>query len=228
MPQSSIAVIVAHPDDEVLAFGGSMARHADQGDRVAVLILATGLTSRTPSAAADPQALSGLRGDARRAADILGADRLEFGEFPDNRMDSVPLLDVVKRVETFLAETAPSTVYTHHAGDLNVDHLVTARAVLTACRPQPGFGVRRILAGEILSSSEWTWPADRFRPTTYVPIEAQLDRKCAALAVYETELRAWPHPRSVQAVRHLARLRGCEVGLPAAEALTVIREIAEP
>lgn len=222
---TSIAVVVAHPDDEVLGFGGAIARHADAGDAVRILCLATGLAAREANGAPDASALEALRGQARSAAEVLGAAGIDFAEFPDNRMDSVALLDIVKRVEAFLGEVGASRVYTHHAGDLNIDHRICAQAVLTACRPLPGAAVHRLLAGEVQSSSEYTTPEERFQPTSYVDISAQLERKCAALACYRDEIRDWPHPRSLEAVRHLAHLRGSEAGLEAAEAFVLLREV---
>ena len=232
MSNDVIAVIAAHPDDEVLGFGGAIARHAEEGEPVHVLILATGIGARAAGAAGaedgedgNGDAIEELRARGRDAATILGVSDIGFADFPDNRMDSVPLLDVVKRVESFLDECRATIVYGHHSGDLNIDHQIAARAVLTACRPLPGARVRRLLAGEVLSSSEYAGPADRFQPTTYVDISATLSRKCDALRCYEGEIRDWPHPRSVEAVEALARLRGSECGREAAEAFALLREI---
>lgn len=225
MSKTAIAVIAAHPDDEVLGFGGTIRRHADAGDAVHVLILATGAAARSDDGAADESGIELLRSQARSAADILGIREIAFAKFPDNRMDTVPLLDVVKRVEAFLEECNAASVYTHHAGDLNIDHRVTARAVLTACRPLPGARVRRLYAGEVLSSSEYAAPEDRFQPNIYVDIAATLAKKCEALACYAGEVRDWPHPRSVEAVEALARLRGSECGHEAAESFVLVREI---
>ena len=222
---AAITVIAAHPDDEVLGFGGTIRRHADAGDNVHVLILATGAAARTADGDTGESGIEALRAQARAAADVLGVSEIAFADFPDNRMDMVPLLDVAKRIEDFLAHCAATTVYTHHNGDLNVDHRVTAQAVLTACRPLPGARVQRICAGEVLSSSEYAAPGDRFRPNHYVGIEQTLARKCEALACYTGELRPWPHPRSVEAVEALARLRGSECGLHAAEAFNIYREV---
>ena len=223
--KKNVAVVVAHPDDEVLAFGGSICRHGDVGDAVDVLFLATGLASRKPDRKAEKNALAKLRREAEAAGGIMGVRRIEFADFPDNAMDSVPLLDVVQRIEAFLATTDPDIVYGHHVGDLNIDHEIAARAVLTACRPLPDVKPRALYAGEILSATEYASAEQRFQPTVYVAIAGVLERKCQALACYEGELRAFPHPRSIEAVRHLASLRGAECGLPAAETLRLIREV---
>jgi len=220
-----VAVIVAHPDDEVLGFGGVMRRHSDAGHHVAVLILATGVAARIADPARVPAgALAALRTEAQRANAELGTARLEFADFPDNRMDAVPLLDVVKRIEAFVQEHRPTIVYTHHDGDLNVDHGIVARAVLTACRPLPGASVNRIYAGEVLSATEYGPTDRRFVPTSFVDIAGSLEAKCRALACYASELRGYPHPRSIETIRHLALLRGSECGYAAAEAFRVIRE----
>jgi N-acetylglucosamine malate deacetylase 1 len=225
MPQKNIAVIVAHPDDEVLAFGGSICRHGDAGHNVDILFLATGLASRETDKKAGKSALAKLRRAAEVAGSVMGARGIEFADFPDNAMDSVPLLDIVQRIEAFLGASDPDIVYCHHGGDLNIDHKTAARAVLTACRPLPGVKPRALYAGEVLSATEYAAPEQRFQPTVYVSIEDVLERKCQALACYGDELRAFPHPRSVEAVRHLAGLRGTECGLSAAETLRLIRDV---
>lgn len=221
-----IAAIFAHPDDEVLGAGASLARFSDQGANVRILILATGLESRGE---ADPEAIEALRGQGRRAAEILGAASIEFADFPDNRMDTAALHDVIRRVEIF-AETfgakGPDTVFTHHGGDLNVDHRITHEAVLTAFRPVPGSGSRDILACEVNSSTEWAAPPlAPFVPNVFVDIAATLDRKAEALTCYEGEIRDWPHPRSLEGIRTLARTRGMQCGSEAAEAFVHVRRV---
>lgn len=220
-----VAVVVAHPDDEVLAFGGSICRHTERGDSVSILILATGLAARADDGSMPPKELKSLRQDARNAGELMGVKDIRFCDFPDNRMDSVALLDVIKVISRTLEETQATTVYTHHIGDLNVDHEIVARAVLTACRPVPNSRVRCIYAGEVLSSSEYSLSDRRFVPNTYVRIDHYLERKCNALLCYHSEQREWPHPRSVEAIRHLAGLRGSECGVPAAEGLLLMRKV---
>lgn len=217
------AVIAAHPDDEVLGFGGVITRYADQGTEVRILILATGLASR---GAAPAHALQALQDQGRRAAEIMGA-AIEFADFPDNRMDSVALLDIVQRVEAFLEGFPAEHVLTHHAGDLNIDHRITQAAVLTACRPLPGAAACALLAGEVNSATEWAGPGmPAFLPTEYVDIGAVLERKVAAMACYQQELRQWPHPRSLEGIRALAKWRGSQAGCEAAEAFVTLRRLS--
>jgi LmbE family N-acetylglucosaminyl deacetylase len=223
MPTSRIAAIVAHPDDEVLLCGATLARHADSGGRVHILILATGLAAR---ARPKPGALAALRRHAAAAARVIGASELEFGDFRDNAMDGGPLLDVVRRVERFLAKYPVDLVYTHHGGDLNVDHRIVHQAVTTAMRPLPGNGAHAILAGEVNSATEWAPPSlPPFVPSEFVPVADTLERKLEALRCYAGELRDWPHPRSLEGVRALARWRGTQAGVDAAEAFMTVRRV---
>ena len=227
-PQS-ILVVAAHPDDEVLGCGGTIARHADAGDMVRVLIVAEGATSRNGQRDRDQAAdeLSYLAQAAQKASTILGAVGVELMDYPDNRLDSLDRLDLIKQIEERLARDRPEVVYLHHAGDVNVDHRRLHEAVVTACRPIPGQPVRRLLSFEVASSTEWQPPgsAPAFHPNWFVDISAQWERKCLALETYASEMRPWPHARSIQSLEHLARWRGGQVGVEAAEAFCLLRQI---
>jgi LmbE family N-acetylglucosaminyl deacetylase len=210
----NVLVVAAHPDDEILGVGGTIARHVAAGDRVDVVICAEGLTSRGPTDSAE---MEELRRCAANAAGMLGARAPRFLGFPDNRMDSLTLLDVVKPLEAFVAELDPAVVYTHNPSDRNVDHGVVFNAVATACRPMPNSHLRAIYCFETPSSTEWGEP-DGFAPTHFVDISDTLEPKLAALKCYESEMRPFPHPRSYDGVRHLAHWRGASAGFAAAEA----------
>ena len=222
-------VIAAHPDDEVLGCGGSMAKWAKEGHEVHVLILAEGSTSRDKQRdrASRTEELSLLAQSAKRATYILAVESVELLDYPDNRMDSIDLLDVVKEVEKKNEELKPDVVVTHHGGDLNIDHRVIHQAVITACRPQPGQTVKRILSFEVPSSTEWQSPSsgNPFVPNWFEDISDTLELKIKALEAYESEMRKWPHARSIKALEHLARWRGATVGAEAAEAFMLVREI---
>jgi LmbE family N-acetylglucosaminyl deacetylase len=222
-----VLVVASHPDDEILGVGGTLARHVAEGVTVDILIMAEGATSRDekrdPVVRADD--LSALQQAARQAASILGLNPPRFGGLPDNRMDSLNLLDVIKLVEATVAEVRPTIVYTHHAHDLNIDHRITHEAVLTACRPLPGSEVAAIYAFETVSSTEWAFGGGVFQPNHFVDISAQLERKIEALRVYTSEMRPAPHARSIEAVRALAQMRGSSVGLDAAEAFMISRQL---
>lgn len=218
-----VLVVAAHPDDEVLGCGATMAWHAARGDTVETVILGTGALSREEAA---PEATSRLADQAREAGRILGVKETRVLDLPDNRFDGVDLLEIVKRVETEIRRVKPEAVYTHHPGDLNVDHRQTCQAVLTACRPQPSAGVGRLLSFEVPSSTEWQAPAAGvpFTPTVFVDVAATIELKITALEVYAEELREFPHPRSAAAVRALAAWRGAGAGLSAAEGFVLVRE----
>ena len=221
---ATVLVVAAHPDDEILGCGGTIARHAARGDNVSLLFLADGETSRPGAGTAD---IEKRQAAARKAAEIVGASIFDFADFPDNRLDGVELLTVVRRIEAAIGELAPEIVYTHALADLNIDHQTCHRATLTACRPLPGRSVRRLLAFETLSSTEWSAEAMavRFCPTLFIDIGDHLAQKLEALDCYDDELPPFPHARSREAVEALARRRGAEVGCPAAEAFQIIREI---
>ena len=224
-----VLVVAAHPDDEVLGCGGTMAGHAAAGDSVSVLILGEGMMARGNQGRQEHEGkiTERLREDARKAACILGVKETVFLDFPDNRMDSVPLLDITKSVEEVIGRILPEVIYTHHPGDLNVDHGVVSRAVLTAARPLPGSAVTAVYAFEVLSSTEWAFGPgfEPFRPNCFVDIERHLAAKIAALRAYGTEVRPCPHPRSVEAVTSLAKWRGSQSGLSAAEAFCLLRRV---
>lgn len=222
-PPRRIAAIVAHADDEILGCGGTLRRHVIDGDQVLIVILADGETSRdtvSSGAAALREAA------ALAAADLLGAKTI-LHSLPDNKLDSVALLDIVKLVERHIAEWKPGVIYTHHIGDVNIDHRRVHEAVVTACRPQTGHPVETLLFFETASSTEWqtsqSMPA--FVPNWFVDISATIDTKMSALKAYDSEMRPWPHPRSYEGVEHLARWRGATIGCEAAEAFVLGREI---
>jgi LmbE family N-acetylglucosaminyl deacetylase len=225
----SILVVAAHPDDEVLGCGGTIARHAVAGDIVQVLIVAEGSTSRQQQRDRDQAAeeLSSLAQAARTAGAILGAAGVELLDLPDNRLDSLDRLDLIKQIEARIARHQPQVVYVHHAGDVNIDHRRLHEAVITACRPTPGQPVRRLLSFEVASSTEWQPPgsAPAFQPNWFVDITVHWPRKRQALEAYAAEMRPWPHARSMAALEHLARWRGAQVGVEAAEAFCLLRHV---
>lgn len=223
-----ILVVAAHPDDEVLGCGGTMARLAQEGHQLAVAILGEGVTSRHRHRdQADETELAAVKASAHQAAQHLGIEHLWLHDFPDNRFDTVALLEIVKHIEEILDRFAPEVIYTHHGGDLNVDHRLVHQAVLTAARPLPGQRVREILAFEVPSSTEWSFHglAPAFRANVFVDISRTLELKLQAIALYQGEVRPFPHPRSPESITALARRWGSVVGCAAAEAFELVRAI---
>ena len=223
----STLVLVAHPDDEVLGCGGTIAKFTDDAAVVHVAFLADGVFSRAGEQVAQKLELEARRVAAQKACAILGVKSLSFGDFPDNRMDTIPLLEITREVEKLIAKYQPEIILTHHAGDVNVDHRRLHEAVVIACRPQHGHSVKTLLCFEVPSSTEWQLPnsAPMFAPNWFVDISATLERKLAALEMYSAELRDWPHPRSRQGIQHLAHWRGATVGVDAAEAFMLGRQL---
>lgn len=223
-----VLVIAAHPDDEVLGCGGTISRMTDEGRIVDVLFLADGESSRKTNSEEENRSLIEARQRCAHAAgQILGCSSLSIKQFPDNRLDGVELLELVKIIEGHIDSSMPSTILTHHSGDINIDHRIIHEAVLAACRPQPGHCVNELLFFEIPSSTEWrpTSSGMPFQPSFFVDISATLPRKIEALKAYQSELRPFPHPRSLEAIESLARWRGATVGIHAAEAFILGRKI---
>ena len=227
--KKKILVVAAHPDDEVLGCGGIMAKFAMEGDEVYSVILSEGITARDKSRDASKRAaeVDELKQHINNAHGVLGVKKSFTFDLPDNRFDSVDLLDIVKMVEGVKREVKPDIIFTHHWGDLNVDHRYTFDAVMIASRPMKDEPTCAIYSFEVLSSTEWNNPSAStyFMPNYFVNIEKTTTKKVDAMKQYKTEIRDFPHPRSPEAIEILAKQRGIQVGLFAAEAFEVVRLI---
>ena len=224
----NILVIAAHPDDEVLGCGGTIAKLSREGHSVFIAILGEGVTSRFEKRdQADPKLVQALQDCSRKVGKILGVKDLAFYELPDNRFDTVPLLDIIKPIEKLILDLQPQVVYTHHSGDLNIDHSIINRAVLTATRPPATPTVKTVYAFEVVSSSEWSFQSLNpvFHPNTFININETLKIKIDALKIYESEMRSFPHPRSSKAIISSAQRWGSVAGIEAAEPFELIREV---
>lgn len=218
-----ILVVAAHTDDEALGCGGTIAKHVGQGDTVYAVFLADGVTSRPEASTSE---LEERNAAAAKAHQVLGIKHTYMLGFPDNRMDSVPLLDIVQKLESVLNEVQPQVLYTHHNGDLNIDHRITHQAVLTACRPIPGAFVKEIYSFEVLSSTEWNSSgAEQFIPNVFVDISEYIGTKIKSLEAYELEMRDPPHSRSIINAQRQSEYRGALVGVQAAEGFSLIRQL---
>ncbi len=219
----TVLVVAAHPDDEVLGCGATLARHCAEGARVDALIMTDGIGAREPANHVSEVTLR--KAAARRACDELGIQKLTLLAYPDNRMDEIALLDIVRDIERIVLELRPEVIYTHSASDVNIDHRRVHDAVVSACRPLPGDCVQRLLFFETPSSTAWRPPSSLppFAPNWFVDISDFMPQKLAALEAYAPEMRAFPHPRSMEAVTHLAAWRGSMIGVKAAEAFELGR-----
>lgn len=220
----NILVLAAHADDEVLGCGGTIAKLVKFDCSVTVVFFTNGVGSRQTDDTAEVR-----RNQAAYAAcEELGVQNVFLHNFPDNQMDGINLLKVVKIIEGYIAEICPDTIFTHHAGDLNVDHRQVFLAAITAARPVPDASVKNIFSFEVQSSTEWgasAAPTLAFNPTTFFDITGTIDKKLAAMMHYHEELRAAPHPRSLELISALAKVRGSTVGVDYAEAFQLIRQV---
>jgi len=215
-------ILAAHPDDEVLGCGGTMARRAKEGHEVVAAILTDGAVTRYKKGMAKV-----LRANAAGCAKTLGISRVVFRDLPNQGLDAVPITKVIKEVEGIIRDFKPDIIYTHDRGDLNRDHAVIHEATLVAARPLPAGGVKELFTYFVPSSSEYNDAGEReiFIPNVFVDITATIDKKVKAFAHYKSEARPYPHPRSPRALRIYAERWGIQAGLKYAEAFRLIRWI---
>lgn len=221
-----ILIVAAHPDDEILGCAGTVARLIKEGNEAFTLILGEGVTARDDVRDIEKrkQELSQLKGFALSANKLLGIKEIFMHNFPDNRFDTVPLIDIAQTIEKIKNEVRPDIVFTHYAKDLNKDHQIAYMAVLIATRPQPREITKELYSFEVLSSTEWNYPL-LFSPDIFFDISETIDLKLKAIGCYKTELRKFPHPRSLKGVKLNAAFWGMRIGLRFAEAFQCVRKI---
>jgi LmbE family N-acetylglucosaminyl deacetylase len=220
---SRILIVAAHPDDEILGCGGTVARMVKEGCKAYTLILGGGVASREGVKDKAAQ-IARLKKQAMAANKIIGVSESYFFDFPDNKFDTAPLLDIVKAVEKIKNRVQPDIVFTHYMRDLNIDHRVAFQAAITATRPCPGEKVREIYSFAVPSSTEWNYPMSFF-PEAFFDVGDTMNLKLKAMAEYKGELEDFPHPRSLEGVRLNAQYWGSQVGLSHAEVFKVIRQV---
>jgi LmbE family N-acetylglucosaminyl deacetylase len=232
LKNKQILVIAAHPDDELLGQGATIHKLSNEFNCTCrAVILGEGLTSRSEERDREKweKELKEHRACIHEAADIIGYNTVEIYDFPDNRFDSVDLLDIIKVIENEKEEFQPEIIFTHHGGDLNIDHQRTFEAVMTATRPMKDEIVKTIITFETPSSTEWQASSDprRFTPNLFVEVsEEDIQAKCDGMEAYKFEKREWPHPRSTKALKVLAQKNGMVAGHGLAEAFLIIRMLA--
>ena len=222
--KKKILVVAAHPDDEVIGCGGTIAKLKKQGNEIHVLFIADGESSR------NVKNLSNLilkrKKSATKASKVLGIKKIYFCDLPDNKLDSLSRLSITKLVEKYLFKIKPHTVLTHFFGDLNIDHQIVSKAVITSCRPQKENSVKKLLFFEIPSSTEWqitNKKSNIFYPNWFEDITKTKNKKIKALKAYQSEMRKWPHPRSIKGINSLMQVRGATAGYKFAEAFVLGR-----
>lgn len=223
-----ILVICAHPDDEVLGLGGTIHDRIKNQNCIAdVLILGEGINSRNTQS----QHIIDLKEHKKnslQACKIIGYTNINFLMFPDNKFDQLPLLKVVKDVEKYISFSKPDEIFTHFEDDLNIDHLITSKAVTTATRPLPGEKKIDIFHFHTMSSSEWNFSSNSipFKPNVFYEIKKNdIEIKQKALSAYTSEIRDWPHPRSLENIEVVAKYWGSVIGKHYAEAFKLVLSV---
>lgn len=216
-----ILVIAAHPDDETLGCGGTIARHVHEGDKVSVCIVTEGTSSLGFSKEEDTK----RKNETEQACKTLGVKNIIFINLPSVKLDTIPFLDIVNHIQNIMSKTKPAIVYTHYPKDQNQDHRIVSHACLIAAQPQRASYLRKLHYYEVPSSTTYVCDEDAFCPTNYVDIENFIELKLKALSCYVSEIKDHPHPRSMEGVRTYAQFRGLAIHKKLAEAFVVAREI---
>lgn len=217
----SIAVVVAHPDDEAIGMGGTLLKLKSLGCNLHLLFMCDGISSRSE----DYKLKMKRKKEFENAISFLNPTSYKALDYPDNKLDSVKLLEIVKEVEKFLEDTKPHSIFTHFEEDLNIDHRIVSQAVTTASRPGSSTFVKNILQFEVLSSTDWNLGKARFNPNCYVDITKFIDKKIQYIKNYKGEMRKFPHARSYENIVALSHIRGTEVFTKNAEAFLIVRSV---
>ncbi len=223
-----VLAIVAHPDDEILGLGSTIKKMTQKGDTASCVILGEGLTSREDNRNdTEDEHLDDLKSQALNAAKFVGYEDVIFCNLPDNRFDSCDLLDVIKKITKIVDEYKPDIIFTHHYGDLNIDHRITFDAVMTACRPIGNDYPSEIYCFHTPSSTEWNYKYgdSAFRPNYFCDVTETIESKLDAMKCYTSEIRDFPHPRSIRALKTIAENWGITIGTTYAEAFELIRRV---
>lgn len=222
--KNKILVIAAHPDDEVLGCGATIAKHAAQGDEVTVLILGEGVSSRTGlTRLKKNKCIFLLKQSAKTVNKLLGVNNLILKDLPDNKFDTVPLLSIVQEIEKVVSKQAFNVIYTHSYSDVNIDHRKIVEAIESVIRPTKGSSIHKVLSFEVPSSTNWNFIKKTFSPNYFVEIDQNsLDKKMKALEIYKSEMRTFPHPRSPEYIKALAMIRGAQAGFNYSESFELI------
>lgn len=222
-----VLVIAAHPDDEVLGTGGTIAKLVNDGATVDVLIVTDGSSAQYRDSDHLAEIIEAKKKETRNCADVLGVHDIYYGELPDMKLDTTPHIRINQVIEDVIDKVQPDAVFTHFWGDVNCDHQNVYKSTLVAVRPVMGQVVKELYCYRVPSSTEWTPnKADTmFMPNYFVDIEQYAEQKYKAIACYSTELREYPHPRSVQYLRENDKVVGLRVGLLAAEEFVLLRKL---
>lgn len=215
-----ILIICAHPDDESLGLGGTLALHSQNGDQVRIMIMTDGESSRLNQ----NSSISTRKKQCEKACDVLGISDIKFLDFKDQSLDTVSVLSLSQSIEKEISLFNPSLIYTHFWNDLNQDHRRIFEATKIASRPLPKSSIKELICFETPSSTEWSY-GEKFSPNYFVDVKKVFNKKLKAISYYEKELQKYPHPRSIEGITSRAQYWGSTVGVNYAEAFVKIFEI---
>lgn len=217
LSNEKVLVIAAHPDDETLGMGGTIHKLSKLGSRVRVVFLSDGVSSRNEIR----ESLESRRAAATDALKVLNCSDVYFYDYPDNSMDAVPFIKIVKAIEQNINDYGPTVLFTHFPQDLNVDHRITSKACLVAARPKVNRKIKSLIYFEVQSSTEWNFGGDQFIPNMFVDISNSFEIKMEALRQYQVEIEPFPEARSFVGIEARCTVRGVTVGVSKAEAFQI-------
>lgn len=217
-----VLVIAPHADDEVLGVGGTIAKYIDEGHEVYVCIVTCGHPMMFPE-----DILKELRNEAISIHKFLGVKETYFLDFPAVMLSEIPVHEVNNKILDVIKKSQPDVAFIPHYGDMHIDHYIVSQAAMVGLRPIMNHKVLEVYSYETLSETEWNIPhtSNVFIPNTWVDISKYLGKKLEAMDMYSTQVTKFPHPRSLEGIESLAKLRGSTVGVNAAEAFCLIRRI---
>ena len=220
MKNKNVLVIVAHADDETLGCGGTIQKLKKLGYQVYVMIFTDGVSSRKKKLSKEIQNRSN---QIKKVSKLLNFKIFKYYNLPDNELDKISNLGLVKKIEAAIIKINPEIILTHSNKDLNIDHQKISNATITACRPLPKSKIKQLLFFEILSSTEWNFNSNRinFNPNRFYDITDFIEKKLEAIKIYKSEIRQYPHPRSLEGIKTLSKFRGQCIGVNYAEAFEV-------
>ena len=216
-----ILVVCAHPDDETLGLGGTLANYSKKGNEIMVLVLATGQFTRDDST----KGITKRKNQCKKACSILGINKIKFLEYKDQNLEFIPLTEITKKIEVEINNWKPSIIYTHFWEDANQDHRRTYEAVLVATRPTAEFFVNKVICFETPSSTDWAKNNSYFNPNLFVDISDVVNKKIKAFSQYKNEIQKYPASRSKESLLTRAQYWGSKIGVNAAESFVILREI---
>jgi LmbE family N-acetylglucosaminyl deacetylase len=216
-PTERVLIVAAHPDDETLGMGGSIHRLSQSGCAIRVVFMSDGISSRDTKR----ESLEERQKASLSALLELGVDDIHFSSNPDNKLDTLPSLELAKQIENHVFAFKPSLVFTHFPLDLNIDHKLVSEATQVACRPKVSASVKALLFFEVPSSTNWYFGVEQFSPNYYIDISQDWNYKEKALAAYSVEMNEYPDARSIENLHNLSKFRGAFMGILAAEAFQI-------